>query len=122
MREVARIIDGVLTVEGSIASPREIVVHHHHHHHHHHHSHASEQPVQQQRSRSTYIAPARSITVQQITETMAAVVRAAREMDEDDQRRVYKVMHGSLSLVSAMITLDHSFDNNRCESALRRKA
>jgi len=104
MREVARIIDGVICTDGFAPPPaREITVHHHHYHH-------TPAPVVERRPapapRSTPPpVPARIETVDQISDQLENIVRSARTMDERDRREVYRTLHGSISLVAAMISL-----------------
>jgi hypothetical protein len=135
MIEIGRIVDGVLQPpERMTARPRELHVHHHYH---------PNAPVEHDRP-VQHGRPMRSVCdaserrpivdqkhrrdiapvdpVGQISETLAAVVRAARELSDHDRRRIYDVLHGSVSLVAALISLDRTLDKNRFESALRRDA
>jgi len=105
MREVARIIDGVICTDGLVVPPpaREITVHHHHYHH-------TPAPVVERRQppaprTAPPPPPARIETVDQITGQLEAIVRAARTMNDDNRREVYRTLHGSVSLVAAMISL-----------------
>ncbi len=111
-REIARFIDGELCVDGlAPPPPREVTVHHHHYHHH---APAPERPSQprvinddrrtvtnQNRRNEVPLVD----TVDQISSQLEAIVRTTRTLTDDDRREVYRTLHGSVSLVAAMISL-----------------